>query len=42
MREMGLSARQGRPRTPRATDSGHDLPIAPNRLGAKLSPPNGR
>jgi hypothetical protein len=36
MREIGLSARQGRPRTPRATDSGHDLPIAPNRLGAKL------
>ena len=36
MREMGLSARQGRPRTPRATDSGHDLPIAPNGLGAKL------
>ena len=32
MREMGLSARQGRRRTPRTTDSGHDLPIAPNRL----------
>ncbi len=32
MREMGLSVRQGRRRTPRTTDSGHDLPIAPNRL----------
>ena len=30
MREMGLSARQGRRRVPRTTDSRHDLPIAPN------------
>ncbi len=32
MREMGLSARQGRRRTPRTTDSRHDLPVAPNLL----------
>ena len=32
MREMGLSARQGRRRTPRTTDSRHDLPAAPNLL----------
>jgi hypothetical protein len=32
MREMGLSARQGRRRTPRTTDNCHDLPIIPNRL----------
>jgi putative transposase len=32
MREMGLSARQGRRRVPRTTDSRHDLPIAPNLL----------
>jgi putative transposase len=32
MREMGLSARQGRRQTPRTTDSRHDLPVAPNRL----------
>jgi putative transposase len=32
MREMGLRARQGRRRTPRTTDSRHDLPVAPNLL----------
>jgi putative transposase len=32
MREMGLSARRGRRRTPRTTDSRHDFPIAPNLL----------
>ena len=32
MREMGLSARLGRRRTPRTTDSSHDLPVAPNLL----------
>jgi transposase InsO family protein len=32
MREMGLSARQGRRPAPRTTDSRHDHPIAPNRL----------
>src|SRR6185437_15972994 len=32
MREMGLSARLGRRRTPCTTDSRHDLPAAPNRL----------
>jgi putative transposase len=32
MREMGLSARLGRCRTPRTTDSRHDLPVAPNLL----------
>jgi putative transposase len=32
MREMGLSARCGRRRTPRTTDSRHDLPVAPNLL----------
>ena len=32
MREMGLSACQGRRRLPRTTDSRHDQPIAPNRL----------
>ncbi len=32
MREMGLSARQGRRRVPRTTDSRHDQPVAPNRL----------
>ena len=32
MREMGLSARRGRRRTPRTTDSRHDLPVAPNLL----------
>jgi transposase InsO family protein len=33
MREMGLSARRGRRRPPRTTDSRHNLPIAPNLLG---------
>jgi putative transposase len=37
MREMGLSARQGRRRTPRTTDSRHDLPIAPNRLARNFT-----
>jgi putative transposase len=37
MREMGLSARQGRRRTPRTTDSCHDLPIAPNRLARNFT-----
>jgi putative transposase len=32
MRAMGLRARQGRRRTPRTTDSRHDLPVAPNLL----------
>jgi transposase InsO family protein len=32
MRGMGLSARRGRRRTPRTTDSRHDLPVAPNLL----------
>jgi putative transposase len=32
MREMGLQARRGRRRTPRTTDSRHDLPVAPNLL----------
>jgi putative transposase len=32
MREMGLSARQGRRRAPQTTDSRHDHPIAPNLL----------
>ena len=30
MRDMGLSARPGRRRAPRTTDSRHDLPVAPN------------
>jgi transposase InsO family protein len=33
MRAMGLAARRGRRRTPRTTDSRHDLPVAPNLLG---------
>ena len=33
MRDMGLQARRGRRRRPQTTDSRHDLPIAPNRLG---------
>jgi putative transposase len=37
MRDMGLSARQGRRRTPRTTDSCHDLPIAPNRLARNFT-----
>ena len=32
MRAMGLTARRGRRRTPRTTDSRHDLPVAPNLL----------
>ena len=32
MREMGLSARQGRRRAPQTTDSRHDHPVAPNLL----------
>jgi transposase InsO family protein len=32
MREMDLSARCGRKRAPRTTDSRHDLPVAPNLL----------
>jgi putative transposase len=32
MREMGLSARQGRRRVPRTTNSRHDHPVAPNLL----------
>src|SRR5689334_11877915 len=32
MREMGLQARPGRRRPPRATASRHDLPVAPNLL----------
>ena len=42
MREMGLSARRGRRRTPRTTDSRHDLPVAPNLLGAELHRRTGR
>jgi putative transposase len=37
MREMGLSARRGRRRIPRTTDSRHDLPIAPNLLARNFS-----
>src|SRR4051812_612494 len=33
MRDMGLQAQRGRRRRPETTDSRHDLPIAPNRLG---------
>ncbi len=33
MRDMGLQASRGRRRTPKTTDSHHDLPIAPNLLG---------
>jgi putative transposase len=32
MRAMGLAARRGGRRTPRTTDSRHDLPVAPNLL----------
>ena len=32
MREMGLAARRGRRRIPSATNSRHDLPVAPNLL----------
>jgi putative transposase len=37
MREMGLSARLGRRRAPRTTDSHHDQPIAPNLLARTFS-----
>jgi putative transposase len=37
MREMGLVARRGRRRTPRTTDSRHDLPVAPNLLGRRFA-----
>ena len=37
MREMGLSARRGRRRTPRTTDSRHDLPIAANLLARNFT-----
>jgi transposase InsO family protein len=33
MRDMGLQASRGRRRKPETTNSHHDLPIAPNRLG---------
>jgi transposase InsO family protein len=34
---MGLSARRGRKRAPRTTDSRHDLPVAPNRLARNFA-----
>ena len=37
MREMGLSARRGRRRAPRTTDSRHGLPAAPNLLGRNFA-----
>jgi putative transposase len=37
MREMGLSARRGRRRTPRTTDRRHDLPVAPNLLDREFA-----
>jgi len=37
MREMGLSARRGRRRTLRTTDSRHDLPVAPNLLARNFT-----
>ena len=37
MREMGLAAHRGRRRTPRTTDSRHDLPVAPNLLGRRFA-----
>jgi len=37
MRAMGLAASQGRRRTPRTTDSRHDLPIAPNLLARNFA-----
>ncbi len=37
MRDMGLQAQCGRRRTPQTTDSRHDLPIAPNRLGRSFT-----
>jgi transposase InsO family protein len=37
MRAMGLAARQGQRRTPRTTDSRHQLPVAPNRLARNFT-----
>jgi putative transposase len=37
MREMGLSARHGRKRAPRTTNSRHDLPVAPNLLARNFA-----
>ena len=37
MREMGLSARQGRRRAPRTTDRRHNHPIAPNLLARNFA-----
>jgi transposase InsO family protein len=37
MRAMGLSARRGRRRIPRTTDSRHDLPVAPNLLARNFA-----
>ena len=37
MREMGLSARRGRRRAPRTTDSRHALPAAPNLLDRRFA-----
>ena len=37
LREMGLAARRGRRRTPRTTDSRHDLPVAPNLLERRFA-----
>ena len=34
---MGLSARRGRRRTPRTTDSRHELPVAPNLLARNFT-----
>ena len=33
MRDMGLQAQRGQRQRPETTNSRHDLPIAPNRLG---------
>jgi transposase InsO family protein len=37
MREIGLSARRGRRRTPRTTDSHPELPVAPNLLARNFT-----
>ncbi len=37
MRDMGLQAQRGRRRTPKTTDSRHDLPVAPNLLGRSFT-----
>jgi putative transposase len=37
MRDMGLQAQRGRRRTPRTTDSRHDLPVAPNLLSCPFT-----